>query len=100
MAQERFADVGYFRTAFANLSPLYPAHLHINLAAHFRGQGTGARLIEAFAEIARQAGAPGMHVVTGRGMRNVRFYERCGFVERDSASWKGGEVVFLGRALL
>jgi GNAT superfamily N-acetyltransferase len=98
--QERFADVGYFRTAFADLTRLYPAHLHINLAAHCRGQGTGARLIEAFAEIARQAGAPGMHVVTGRGMRNVRFYERCGFLERGSALWNDREVLFLGRPLL
>jgi GNAT superfamily N-acetyltransferase len=98
--QERFADIGYFRTHFVQLTRRFPAHLHVNLAEPFRGRGTGARLIEAFAEAARQTGASGMHVVTGRGMRNVRFYERCGFVERDSASWKGGEVVFLGRALL
>ena len=31
---------------------------------------------------ARHAGAPGMHAVTGKGMRNVGFYTRCGFVER------------------
>jgi GNAT superfamily N-acetyltransferase len=98
--QERFADIGYFRTHFAELTRRFPAHLHVNLAEPFRNRGIGARLIEAFAEAAQQAGASGMHVVTGRGMRNVRFYERCGFVERDSAPWKGGEVVFLGRALL
>jgi GNAT superfamily N-acetyltransferase len=97
--QERFADIGYFRGAFAHLTRRFPAHLHINLDATFRSQGIGARLIEAFAERARRAGAPGMHVVTGRRMRNVRFYERCGFVEHGAAPWNGGEVVFLARAL-
>jgi GNAT superfamily N-acetyltransferase len=97
--QERFADIGYFRTHFADLTRRFPAHLHVNLAQPFRNRGTGARLIEAFADVARQAGTPGMHVVTGRGMRNVRFYARCGFVERACAPWKDGEVVFLGRLL-
>ena len=97
--QARFADIGYFRTDFADLTRRFPAHLHVNLAHPFRNRGTGARLIEAFAEVARQAGAPGMHAVTGRGMRNVRFYQRCGFVERACAPWNDGEVVFLGRLL-
>jgi GNAT superfamily N-acetyltransferase len=97
--QERFADIGYFRAHFGDLTRHFPAHLHVNLAEAFRNRGIGARLVETFAEAARQAGAPGMHVVTGRGMRNVRFYERCGFVERGCAPWKSGEVVFLGRHL-
>ena len=97
--QERFADIGYFRAHFADLTRRFPAHLHVNLAEPFRSRGAGARLVEAFAEAAQQAGVPGMHVVTGRGMRNVRFYERCGFVERGCAPWKGGELVLLGRLL-
>jgi GNAT superfamily N-acetyltransferase len=97
--QERFADIGYFRSDFAHLTRLFPAHLHINLDQRFRAQGIGARLIETFAATARRAGAPGVHAVTGRGMRNVRFYERCGFLERGSALWNGREIVFLGRPL-
>jgi GNAT superfamily N-acetyltransferase len=97
--QARFADIGYFRTDFAALTPRFPAHLHINLAADFRSQGIGAQLIEAFAARARRAGAPGMHAVTGKGMRNVGFYTRCGFVERATALWNGREIVFLGREL-
>jgi GNAT superfamily N-acetyltransferase len=97
--QARFADIGYFRTDFAALTPRFPAHLHINLAADFRSQGIGAQLIEAFAAQARRASAPGMHAVTGKGMRNVRFYTRCGFVERATALWNGREIVFLGREL-
>jgi GNAT superfamily N-acetyltransferase len=98
--QARFADIGYFRSDFAHLTQLFPAHLHINLDQRFRGQGIGARLIETFAATARRAGKPGIHAVTGRGMRNVRFYERCGFLERGSALSNGREIVFLGRPLL
>jgi GNAT superfamily N-acetyltransferase len=71
--------------------------LHINLAATFRSQGIGASLIEAFGERARQAGAPGMHAITGKGMRNVGFYTRCDFTERATAQWNGRQIVFLGR---
>lgn len=97
--QERFADIGYFRTKFAELCRRFPAHLHINLSPVFRSRGIGARLIEAFADYASGQGAFGMHIVTGQGMRNVRFYEQCGFEERGKAPWKGGEVVFLARPL-
>ena len=97
--QPRFADIGYFRTDFAALTLRFPAHLHINLAADFRSQGIGAQLIEAFAARARRAGASGMHAVTGKGMRNVGFYTRCGFVERATALWNSREIVFLGREL-
>jgi GNAT superfamily N-acetyltransferase len=97
--QARFDDIAYFRAEFASLCRQYPAHLHINLAPAFRGRGIGARLIEAFAERARAAGVPGLHVVTGEGMRNVRFYQRCGFAERGRATWNGRPIVFLGREL-
>jgi GNAT superfamily N-acetyltransferase len=97
--QPRFADTAYFRTDFAELTKRFPAHLHINLAPAFRSQGIGARLIEAFAAHARSAGAPGLHAVTGKGMRNVGFYARCGFTERAAVPWNGHEIVFLAREL-
>jgi GNAT superfamily N-acetyltransferase len=97
--QERFADIGYFRAEFRTLCRRYPAHLHINLAPAFRNCGIGARLISAFAIRAAEAGAQGMHVVTGKGARNVRFYNRCGFVELGLTAWNGRQVVFLGKPL-
>jgi GNAT superfamily N-acetyltransferase len=97
--QDRFADIGYFRVAFRDLCRRYPAHLHINLAPTFRSRGIGALLIEAFAARAAVAGAPGMHVVTARGLRNVRFYTRCGFTEVGATAWNGRDVVFLGKRL-
>jgi GNAT superfamily N-acetyltransferase len=98
--QDRFADISYFRAEFSTLCRQYPAHLHINLSPAHRGQGLGSRLIETFAGIARDAGAPGLHVVTGKELRNVRFYLRCGFVPRGYAPRNGGEIVFLGRRLV
>jgi GNAT superfamily N-acetyltransferase len=93
-----FADLAFFQ-AFATLTPRYPAQLHVNLAAASRGQGLGARLVDAFAGLARAAGAPGMHVVTVRGMRNAGFYLANGFVERGSVLQDGRDLTFLGRDL-
>lgn len=94
----RFADIGYFRD-LAPLTARYPAHLHINLAPAFRSRGWGERLIAVFAADARAAGAPGLHVVTGRGLRNVRFYSACGFAEAGTFIWNDRELVLLGLAL-
>ncbi|MCB1511422.1 MAG: GNAT family N-acetyltransferase [Hyphomicrobiaceae bacterium] len=96
--REAFASLTYFAD-FARLTAQYPAHLHINMAAGSRSTGVGARLIEAFAEHAKERGAPGMHVVTSADARNTRFYRRCGFVERARADRPGGAVVLLCRAL-
>ena len=54
---------------------------------------------EAFAAPERAKGSPGMHVVTGQGMRNVGFYRRNGFEEIAEAPWNGQTVVMLGRRL-
>jgi GNAT superfamily N-acetyltransferase len=97
--QPRFADIDYFRGGFRELCRRYPAQLHINLAPASRGRGRGARLIGVFAARAAAGGAPGMHVVTARSARNVRFYLRCGFAELGSTRWLGREVLFLARTL-
>ena len=94
-----FNQLAYFAD-FAGLTIHYPAHLHINVANGLRSQGVGARLIEAFAQHAAAAGAPGMHIVTGAGMRNVGFYLRNGFDEVGRAPYKNGTVVMLGRKLV
>jgi GNAT superfamily N-acetyltransferase len=97
--QDRFADIGYFRGAFRALCRRYPAHLHVNLAPAYRSRGIGARLIAGFATRTAEAGVPGVHVVTARDARNVRFYARCGFVELAAAPWNDRQVVFLGKPL-
>jgi GNAT superfamily N-acetyltransferase len=95
---EIFRDVAHF-APFRALTQKYPAQLHINIAVDRRSQGLGARLIETFCDAARAAGAPGLHVVTARGARNVRFYEAQGFTEAGQTSIDGRELVFLARKL-
>jgi len=95
---ERFDDISYF-AALSDLTALYPAHLHINLDAEWRSRGIGARLVDAFADHAARRGARGVHIVTGAGVRNVRFYERCGFEQLRTCAWEGGQVLFMGRML-
>jgi GNAT superfamily N-acetyltransferase len=92
----RFHDLGYFQT-FRDLTERYPAHLHINLAPEFRGRGVGGELIARFIEYARRAGAPGIHVTTSRGARNVTFYERLGFEERGATGEGDREILFLAQ---
>jgi GNAT superfamily N-acetyltransferase len=97
-ASDRFSDIGYVKD-FRGLSARYPAHLHVNLAPHYRNHGIGAELIAAFAVDAARAGVPGMHVVTGVTSRNVRFYVRNGFHELARSRLNGHDVVMLGRRL-
>lgn len=92
----RFADMPHFREHFAAACAAFPAHLHINLAPEFRSQGIGGRLIDTFAGIVRTAGLPGLHVTTGRGMRNVGFYLDRGFREIGALERNGGAMLFLG----
>lgn len=93
-----FSDLP-FLSAFADASARYPAHLHVNLAEAWRGRGIGTRLIDTFSHAARDAGATGVHVVTQRGARNVRFYRANGFLERAAVSLGETDLVFLGRDL-
>ena len=93
-----FADLAFFQH-FRELTPRYPAQLHVNLDAAWRGRGIGARLVEAFADTARAHGAPGVHVVTARGLRNVGFYLANRFEERGAVAIDGRELLFLGRDL-
>lgn len=93
-----FSDISYF-AEFAHLTRKYPAHLHINLTTRWRSQGIGKRLVSTFADCAVEAGVPGLHVITGEGHRNNRFYVACGFVQLGSAVWNGNRIVFFGRKL-
>lgn len=95
----RFADIGYF-AILAPLTAQYPAHLHINLAPVARSLGIGSRLVERFAADAARTGVPGVHVVTGQGLRNVGFYRRNGFDREVPFAWQGRTLVFLGRTLV
>lgn len=93
-----FADVPYF-PGIADLTPHYPAHLHINLGSRWRGTGLGSRLVARFGAMAQARGARGLHVVTGQQARNRSFYRRVGLVEVRALSWAGGSGVMMAARL-
>lgn len=93
-----FGDIPYFKD-FADVTPDYPAQLHINLDPDWRGMGIGSRLIQEGVAALAQAGVRGVHIVTTRGMRNVGYYLANGFEEVASTSWNGRDLVMLGRRL-
>lgn len=66
----------------------YPAQLHINLDAAARGCGVGGRLLTAFMEQARAAGAPGLHAwVRADNAGALAFFARAGFRELGRCPW-------------
>lgn len=93
-----FADVGYF-SDLADVTLLYPAHLHINLVDAARSGGIGGLLVEAFVSRLRAKGVPGVHVVTAADARNRSFYARLGFDLIRALDWRGAQIVMLGRKL-
>ena len=93
-----FANLDYF-AAFADVTARFPAHLHVNVCAARRGARIGEHLVAAFERHAAAAGAPGVHIVTGAGMRNVGFYERLGFHEVGRTPRGRGIVVMLAKPL-
>ena len=96
--REEFNELSYFQE-FATQTARFPAHLHVNVDESVRGVGVGAQLVEEFSAYARTAGVPGVHIVTGAGMRNVAFYKRLGFTEVARAPRNGSAVVMLARDL-
>jgi GNAT superfamily N-acetyltransferase len=91
-----FGDIGYFQ-ALAEWTKDFPAQLHVNLLPGWRGFGLGSRLIQTLVNDMARASVPGVHVVTGRAMRNVRYYEANGFAEVAGTTWNGKSLVMLGR---
>lgn len=79
------ANVGmWLKTGYRSGPTLdqYPAHLHVNVREGFRGQRLGQRLVEAFCERARAAGARGVHAgVSAENFRGCHFFEELGFVK-------------------
>jgi GNAT superfamily N-acetyltransferase len=70
----------------------YPAHLHVNVAATWRGHGLGRRLIEAYLSQLRQLGVPGVYLdTTDMNPAACQLYEKMGFqvVEaRPTRQWE------------
>lgn len=94
----QFAELDYFQ-AIGEITARTPAHLHINLAAPWRGRGIGQRLIAAVCCQLSALGARGVHVMTAAGARNVGFYRRCQFEPVACVQWRGRALMVLVREL-
>jgi GNAT superfamily N-acetyltransferase len=82
----------------ATLPARYPAHLHMNVAAGFRGRGLGTALVEQYVRDLREAHTPGVHLFCGAGP--LGFYRRQGFDELASVELRDGFRLYaLGRQL-
>jgi ribosomal protein S18 acetylase RimI-like enzyme len=69
----------------------YPAHLHIDLLARFRGRGLGRALIEDLADVLRSRGVPGVHLdVAADNLNAIAFYRHLGFADIEV---DGGSIV-------
>jgi ribosomal protein S18 acetylase RimI-like enzyme len=59
----------------------FPAHLHMNVLPEYQRRGLGSRLMERFLSAMREAGAPGVHLVTStENKKALPFYQKEGFV--------------------
>ncbi len=72
------------RVPYVDLAP-YPAHLHINTRADWRGQGVGTALMKTYLDQLRSENVPGVHLETTSENRiAVAWYERLGFQRLQS----------------
>jgi ribosomal protein S18 acetylase RimI-like enzyme len=64
---------------------IYPAHLHINVAREWRGQGMGKGLMLAYLDQLRQEHIRGVHLMTtSMNKAAIKLYESLGFGLLDS----------------
>jgi ribosomal protein S18 acetylase RimI-like enzyme len=70
---------------------VYPAHLHINMEASWRGRGLGRKLIEAYLVQLHRLNIPGVHLMTtSENNTACILYEHIGFKllsARKTRSW-------------
>jgi GNAT superfamily N-acetyltransferase len=72
----------------------YPAHLHVNVEADFRGTGIGRRLIEEYLKDLKSAGVRGVHLLCGSDP--LGFYRHLGFRELERIHYHGIAIYALG----
>ncbi len=82
------------RGEFPSADPtVYPAHLHINVSAGWRGRGLGERLMTAYLAQLRTEGVAGVHLeTTTLNTAAVRLYRSQGFElleARRTRLWEG-----------
>lgn len=95
---EKSPDASFSREFWARLLRDYPAHLHTNTDAPYRGRGLGGALLETYsAELLRRR-IPGVHLFCGE--KPLAFYRKHGFTELARVEFRPGVPVYcLGRLI-
>ncbi len=71
-------------------SPLYPAHLHINLNENYRNGGYGTKLIQTLLEELKAQEVKGISLICDYSNKSaIRFYRKNGFVTGFNMFFKG-----------
>jgi len=73
----------------------YPAHVHVNVDRHWRGQSIGAQLVRAFRAQCSQSGVAGFHAVTASGSHAEAFFQKCGLQPAARTGWGGRDLALL-----
>lgn len=64
----------------ADIVASYPAHIHMNLLPHLRGQRVGTGLLQLWIDQAKAAGVPGIHLgASALNQGGIAFWTRSGF---------------------
>ena len=99
LKEKKLFELNLYLHAFRTKYKKFPAHLHINFTAETRGKGLGGELIDYYAEILREEGVVGLHIITNPKAKNVQFYEKHGFHEKEQKTYKGVDLLFMGKSL-
>ncbi len=81
---------GFLRGEFTRVDwKLYPAHLHINVDAAWRGHRLGERLMQAYLDHLRGLGVPGVYLdTTSLNEAACHMYEKFGFQVVDARTFR------------
>jgi ribosomal protein S18 acetylase RimI-like enzyme len=84
---------------FNNFYNDYPCVLHINASPNCRGLGIGSKLINYLIDDLNKKSIKGVHLITSKDSRNVRFYLKNEFSNVDTIIINGKSLVLLGKIL-
>jgi GNAT superfamily N-acetyltransferase len=93
---ERKAESRFPRAVRRSIERDYPAHLHVNVEAAFRGRGIGKQLMAAYVSDLQTSGVPGVHLYCGPDP--LPFYLKLDFQKVSSIEIRGAAIHALGRS--
>ena len=89
----RIAAIMHPSSSPAEIVAEYPAHIHMNLRAHLRGQGVGMALLKRWVAQAKADGVKAIHLgASASNAGGIAFWQKGGFLplqSNDRTAWFG-----------